>query len=67
MTIPTTNVRHVHVDIDGIRNRRDADLATQAVLRARCSEAERNFLLSEIETRRRQIEPIRSFRRVSTR
>jgi hypothetical protein len=62
MTIPTTNV--LHVDIDGIKTRRDADLATSRVLTASCSEAERDYYLGEIELKRRNIQRLRAGRRV---
>jgi hypothetical protein len=62
MTIVTTNV--LSVDVDSIRTSREADILTLHVLRARVSEAERNYYLTEIEKKRRGPDPLRSSRRV---
>jgi hypothetical protein len=62
MTIMTTSV--FYVDVDGIQTRRDADLATARVLRASCSEIERGYWLTEIEAKRRALDPLRTSRRL---
>jgi hypothetical protein len=68
MTIMTTNVSAVAddllFDIAAVKTRREADLISQRVLRASCSEADRSHLLSMIEAKRRGLNPLRSSRRV---